>query len=176
MNETAPSFGARLALAWKILSDSTLAARLSAPPPAPAPPQEPKLEAPPLQQASPDSALQLLGLLQQEGRFIDFLQEDVSQYSDAEIGGAARVVHQGCQKVLQQQFEIEPISNKEEGSRMTLETGFDANEYRLTGNVVGEAPFTGTLSHRGWRARRVELPKLSSNHNVNILAPAELEL
>jgi hypothetical protein len=32
---------------------------------------------------------------------------------------------------------------------------------RLTGNVVGKAPFKGTLSHRGWRATDVRLPQLA---------------
>ncbi|MEN9437490.1 MAG: hypothetical protein RIR09_2145, partial [Pseudomonadota bacterium] len=43
-----------------------------------------------------DAALQLLGLLQREARLIDFTQEDIRAYSDADIGAAARVVHAGC--------------------------------------------------------------------------------
>ncbi len=31
---------------------------------------------------------------------------------------------------------------------------------RLTGNVVGEPPFNGTLRHHGWRVREVKLPEL----------------
>lgn len=48
--------------------------------------------------ASTDSALQLLALLQKEARLIDFLQEEVSQFSDEEVGAAARVIHSGGQK------------------------------------------------------------------------------
>jgi hypothetical protein len=61
---------------------------------------------PPLRETSPDSALQLLALLQQEGRFMDFLEENVTAYSDAEIGGAARVVHEGCRKVIRDYLQL----------------------------------------------------------------------
>jgi hypothetical protein len=176
MTESALSFTARLALAWKVLLDGAFAARAQSadqPPPAASPAPAPP---PQLHSAAPDAALQLLGLFQQEGRFIDFLQEDVSHYSDTDIGAAARIVHQGCQKVLQQHFDIEPIGQQDEGSRLTLQAGFDATAYRLTGNVVGQAPFSGTLSHRGWRASDSRLPKVADGHDVAVLAPAELEL
>jgi len=177
MAESALSLTARLALAWKVILDGVFAARAqtasqAAEQPAPASPAPP----PQLHSAAPDAALQLLGLLQQEGRFIDFLQEDVSQYSDADIGAAARVVHQGCRKVVQQHFDIEPISQQDEGERLTLDAGFDAAAFRLTGNVVGEAPFKGTLNHRGWRATDSRLPKVAEGHDVAVLAPAEVEL
>jgi hypothetical protein len=42
--------------------------------------------------------------------------------------------------------------------------------------VVGKAPFTGTLSHRGWRAAKVTLPQLAESHDARVLAPAEVEL
>jgi hypothetical protein len=129
-----------------------------------------------LQEAGPDAALQLLGLLQQDGRFIDFIQEDIAGFSDAEIGAAARVVHEGCRKVLREHFTLEAVRTESEGTRVTLETGFDATALRLTGNVVGEPPFTGTLTHKGWVAMETKLPKLAAGHNVNILAPAEVEL
>ena len=174
MTEKALSLSARFGLAWKILTDGVFAAQISK---HETPAQPPVAQPPPqLHSAPPDSALQLLGLLQQEGRFIDFLQEDISQYSDADIGGAARVVHQGCRSVLQKQLQIEPISAQDEGSRLTLEAGFSASEYRLTGNVVGQAPFTGTLTHRGWRATAINLPKITDGHDVRVLAPAEVEL
>ena len=136
----------------------------------------PKPEPVILKQASPDAALQLMGLLQQEARFIDFIEEDVNAYSDAEIGAAARVVHKGCQKVIQTHFKLEPVRQEAENSRITLSKGFDASAIRLTGNIVGSAPYTGNLVHRGWRATKVKLPKLAEEHDVNIVAAAELEL
>jgi hypothetical protein len=129
-----------------------------------------------LQETGPAAALQLLGLLQRDGRFIDFIQEDVAGFSDAEIGVAARVVHDGCRKVIREHFTLEPVRGEAEGARLTLEPGFDAASLRLTGNVVGDPPFTGTLAHKGWVATETKLPKLAVGHNVNILAPAEVEL
>jgi hypothetical protein len=129
-----------------------------------------------LQTAGPDSALVLLSLLQKEGRFVDFLQEDVSGYSDQEVGAAARVVHEGCQRVLREHLSIEPVRQEAEGSAVTLAKGFDPAAVRPTGNVVGEPPFTGSLVHRGWRAVDVRLPKVASSRDVRILAAAEVEL
>jgi len=145
------------------------------------PPEPPELAMPPapvaqLQDAPPDSALVLLGLMQKEGRFVDFLQEDISNYSDHEIGSAARVVHQGCQRVMGEYLSIAPVRDESEGSRVTLGKGFDPAAVRPTGNVVGDPPFTGALVHRGWRAVDVRLPKIASSRDVSILAAAEVEL
>ncbi|KAA6185637.1 DUF2760 domain-containing protein [Thiohalocapsa marina] len=129
-----------------------------------------------LQKGPPDSALVLLGLLQNEGRFVDFLQEDITCYSDQEIGAAARVVHQGCQRVLRENLTIAPVRDEAEGTRITLPKGFDPAAIRPTGNVVGEPPFSGSLVHRGWRAAEVRLPRVASSRDVRILAPAEVEL
>mgnify|MGYP002757956745 FL=1 len=78
--------------------------------------------------------------------------------------------------MLREHFTIEPVRVEAEGSRITLEEGFDAASVRLTGNVVGQAPFKGTLSHRGWRATKVQLPQLAEKHDARVLAPAEVEL
>ena len=185
-----PSFGSRISLAFgvffKTLGDAGFAARVrddgvgpaAAPTaaPAPAPVAAPAPAAAPLREATPDAALQLLSLFQREARLIDFTQENLSGYSDADIGAAARVVHEGCSKVLREHFTIDAIRTEAEGSRVTLPEGFDASAVRLTGNVVGKAPFTGTLSHRGWRASSVRLPKLAEAHDAKVLAPAEVEL
>lgn len=129
-----------------------------------------------MKESSPDAALQLLGLMQQEARFIDFIEEDIAAYSDTDIGAAARIVHDGCHKVLSAHFELEPIRTEPENKRITLPTGFDPSAIRLTGNIVGKPPFTGALVHRGWRVTNVKLPKITENHDVNIIAPAEVEL
>ncbi|MBY4711569.1 DUF2760 domain-containing protein [Burkholderia cepacia] len=144
-----------------------------APAPAPAPVKAP---APQLREASPQAALQLLGLLQRDARFIDFVEEDIAGYADAEIGAAARLVHDGCRAALREHFTIVPVRDEAEGSRVTLPAGFDATAVRVTGNVVGSAPFTGTVSHRGWRVADVRLPKLTGSHDASVVAPAEVEL
>lgn len=182
MDAPTPSLGRRLWLAfgvfWRILLDADLARdirqlvqRGGLPATAEAPPSPPRLL-----EVPPNSALQLLGLMQQEGRFIDFLEEDVQSFSDAEVGAAARVVHEGCRTAVREHFTIVPIRAEEEGASLTLSAGFDASMVRLTGNVVGEAPFTGRLVHRGWRASEVRLPKVVASHDLGVLAPAEVEL
>lgn len=159
------------------------AAPSAAPAPAPAPAVSAPAAAPvaPVAPATPKeadttAALQLLSLLQREARLVDFVQEDIAAYSDAEIGAAARVVHEGCRKVLREHVSLAPVRAECEGSRLTLAAGFDAAAVRLTGNVVGQAPFTGTLAHRGWRATEVRLPQLAEGHDAHIVAQAEVEL
>ena len=178
-----PSLGRRISLAFgnffRTLSDADFAGRVERIDQVvvqPKPAEAPKPAAPVIKEASPDAALQLLSLLQRDARLIDFVQEDLSGFSDAEIGAAARVVHDGCRKVLAEHFTIASVRTEAEGSRITLNAGFDAAAVRLTGNVVGAAPFNGSLSHRGWRATEVRLPKLVGSHDATILAPAEVEL
>lgn len=180
-----PSFFRRIPIAlgafFSILSDAELAARVEglrqgpdlAPAAAPAPPA---VTPAPMREATPDAALQLLALLQRDARLIDFTQENLGSYSDADIGAAARVVHEGCAKVLREHFTITPVRAELEGSRITLNEGFDARTIRLTGNVVGQAPFRGNLSHRGWRVTETRLPRLAESHDASVLAQAEVEL
>jgi ABC-type anion transport system duplicated permease subunit len=129
-----------------------------------------------LKESTSDAALQLLTLLQQDARFIDFVQEDLTGYSDADIGAVARVVHEGSKQTLNSYFTFEAIRSEDEESRITLAEGFNASEVRLTGNVVGDAPFTGTLVHKGWKVTDVKLPKLAEGHDTSIVAAAEVEL
>ena len=184
--DAAPSFFKRIPIAFgaffNSLSDPVYAGRVlglrggAAPATSVAPAPAPVVEAAPLKEATPDAALQLLALLQRDARLIDFTQENLSAYSDADIGGAARLVHEGCVKVLREHFTLAPVRPEAEGSRITLNEGFDARAVRLTGNVVGQAPFQGALSHRGWRATEVRLPKLTEQHDATVLAQAEVEL
>lgn len=185
MSDPVPSFAARFALAFvaffRVLFDGAFAAGVervrSGALPAPKEKEPEKLPPPPkVEEVKPTAALQLLGLLQREGRFVDFLEEDVTSFSDADIGAAARVVHQGCRKTLREHFTLSPVRTENEGERVTLAEGFDANAIRLTGNVVGKAPYTGTLQHRGWKVVEIELPKVHAEHDASVIAPAEVEL
>lgn len=187
-NDAKPSFFRRIPLAFgaffRTFSNVDYATRIDSlrqdvePAPAPAKPLEepPKAAPPPLKEATPDAALQLLSLLQRDARLIDFAMENVTSYSDADIGAAARIVHEGCRKVLNEHFTIAPIREESEGSKITLNEGFDAATIRLTGNVVGKPPFRGSLSHRGWRVTDTRLPKLTESHDATVLVPAEVEL
>jgi hypothetical protein len=127
--------------------------------------------------ASPRAAIQVLSLLQREGRLIDFLQEDLGQYQDAQIGAAVRNIHQGCKAVLADLLELKPVMEETEGTEVAVGPGFSPEAVRLTGNVSGDPPFRGTLRHRGWRAVRVQLPEaVAQTRNEWIIAPAEVEL
>jgi Domain of unknown function (DUF2760) len=184
-------FFTRLWFAWlcsfRVLFDGDFAARafaLTEPSPKPEPEPKPKLEPKPepKKAAEPsgppptDAALQLLALLQREGRFVDFLEEDVASFPDADIGAAARVVHAGCRKALRDHVKLEPVRTEEEGTKLTLESGFRSEEVKLTGNVAGKGPYAGTLRHRGWRAQDVTLPTAVEGHDARIIAQAEVEL
>lgn len=169
----APSFFARLALAFRVLGNASLAQKLVAlEAPAPAP-EKPGAPAPEKIHAS---GLAVLALFQREGRLIDFLQEDVAAYSDADIGAAARVVHAGSRKVLQQYLTVEPALAGAEGDTVTVPAGFNAERIRLTGNVAGQPPYKGTLKHHGWFATKVNFPAPSASLDPRVLAPAEVEL
>ncbi|TMX56314.1 DUF2760 domain-containing protein [Vibrio alginolyticus] len=126
--------------------------------------------------ASTDSAMQLLSIMQQEARLIDFLKEDLTSFSDEEVGAAARVIHTGGQKVLNDYVTLAHVRNEDEETRITVEEGFNPQEIRLTGNVTGSAPFNGTLVHKGWKATSMTLPKLAENYDASVIAPAEVEL
>jgi hypothetical protein len=186
-----PSLLRRIPLAFGalfgVLANADLAARYAAlrdgavPTPTPAPAPAPATAAPAprasvLKEPGPDAALQLLALLQRDARLIDFVGEDLGGYADAQIGAAARLVHEGCAKVLREHFSLVPVRDEAEGSRVTLPAGFDAAAVRVTGNVVGQPPFAGSLTHRGWRVTEVRLPKLAEQHDARVVAPAEVEL
>lgn len=124
---------------------------------------------------SPDAAVHLLSILQRKGRLIDFLNEDIQQFEDAQIGAAVRTVHAGCKTALDEILDLEPVMDDAEGSAVTLASGFDAQAIRLTGNVEGDPPFTGSLRHRGWRVARIELPE-RMNDTDDVVAAAEVEV
>jgi len=118
-----------------------------------------------------------LATLQEKGRLIDFLMDDIAAYDNAQVGAAARVVHQGCRAALQENLKIYPIRDENEGSSVTVAAGYPADEYRLVGKIGGEPPFTGTLVHRGWKTESVKLPRIvRTGDRLPTLAPAEVEL
>ncbi|TVR99688.1 MAG: DUF2760 domain-containing protein [Rhodospirillales bacterium] len=120
----------------------------------------------------------LLALLQEKGRLVDFLMDDVAPYTDAQVGAAARVVHQGCKAVLKEHFAIRPVREEPEGSAVTVEADHPADQYRLVGTIKGAAPFTGRLVHRGWKADAVKLPRVlrPAGDRLPTIAPAEVEI
>lgn len=123
-----------------------------------------------------DRAVQVLALLQRDGRLIDFLFEDVSPYPDAQLGAAVRTVHESCRKVLERYFELEPIFTSEEDQPVQVQPGFDAASIKLVGNVSGQPPLRGLLRHRGWRVKQAKMPSLPEGVDRTVVAPAEVEI
>ncbi len=117
----------------------------------------------------------LLGIFQEKGRLVDFLMEDITPFSDAEVGLVARAVHQGCKVALNEHFQIEPISAVAEGASITVPAGSAADEFCLVGNLAGEAPFTGKVVHKGWRTTSVKLPRVLNADRLPPIAPAQVE-
>jgi len=134
-------------------------------PAAPAAPSEPAEYA----------ALRLLGVLQEEGRLVDFLQENIAPYSDQQVGAATRGIHESCAKALRSCVTLEPVLPGREDEPVTVPAGFDPAAVRLVGNVQGEPPFTGTLRHAGWRVTRIVIPE-RKGLDPRIVAPAEVEI
>lgn len=120
-------------------------------------------------------ALQVLGLLQKEGRLIDFLREDVSGFSDADIGAAVRPIHAGCKKVLDEYFVIRRVMEQAEGDTVTIESGFDASAIELYGSV-GDPPHNGSLIHGGYYADETKLPTVPEGADPNVIVPAQVEV
>jgi hypothetical protein len=130
----------------------------------------------PVAQYHRDGALSLLALLQREGRFVDFVRDSVDGASDADIGAAAREVHRGCRKVMDQHLSFEPVMPGNEEEKVSVPKGFDPAEVRLIGEAKGEPPFRGTLRHHGWRVVDAKLPTLAEGIDRTVIAPAEVEL
>lgn len=118
----------------------------------------------------------VLGLLQREGRLIDFLREDIAAFDDAQVGAAVRPVHEGCRKTLEEYVTLEAVRPEAEGARVTVPPGFDASAIRLSGNVRGNPPFKGILRHHGWRVSKLNLPDRPAAHASDVVAPADVEL
>jgi hypothetical protein len=126
--------------------------------------------------ASEIATVQILGLLQREGRLIDFLQEDIEPYEDAQIGAAVREVHHGCRTALKEVFGLSPVLQAAEGSQVEIEEDFDSSQIKLVGNIRGNPPFKGTLRHCGWKFTKLHLPEWTASEKTDVLAPAEVEI
>ncbi len=147
--------------------------------PAEEPKPEPPPPPPPLSKPEPtrSEALTLLAVLQREARFVDFIKEPISEYTDAQIGAAVRSVHQDCAAVLNRLFAIDTLKSDAEGAKMEVPAGFDPAQIRLTGNVPEHGPFRGTLCHAGWKATRCEIPQWNGREeSALVIAPCEVEL
>lgn len=162
------------------IAKALLNAPAPAPAEAPAAPVAPRPEPPPRPEPRrqvQSEAITLLSALQREARLVDFLKEDLTGYSDDQIGAAVRAIHQDAGKVLDRLFALQPVVAGEEGTPVDVPGGFDAARYRLTGKVSGNAPFRGTLRHHGWEAAKCEIPQFTGNESsARTISPAEVEV
>jgi hypothetical protein len=160
-------------IAEKLVKPSAPVAQATAP--AAAPVSRLKEAGPPVKESF-DRAVQMLALLQRDGRFIDFLAENISPYPDAQLGAAVRSIHETCRKVLDDYVKLEPILNSEEDQPVSVPAGFDPAAIKLIGNVTGELPVRGVLRHKGWRVKEINLPSLPQGAGRMVIAQAEVEL
>jgi len=123
-----------------------------------------------------DAHLRLLALLQQSGRLIDFLKEDISSFDDAQIGAVVRDIHLNCSKTIEELVTIRPAIEEIEGQSITVAAGYDPLKIKLTGNTAEGPPFSGVVVHRGWKAHKISLPKKSGEQANEIVAPAEIKV
>lgn len=136
----------------------------------------PKPEKTPTSKPAQSEAITLLAAMQREARFLDFVMEKLDGYDDAQVGAAARTVHDECAAIIERFFDVQPLRNEGEMSQITIETP-DAALVQLVGDVSGEPPYTGRLTHHGWVAKKCDLPKWSGNPDAAlVLAPAEVEI
>ena len=133
-----------------------------------------KAAPPPKPQAGPaDGAVQILSLLQRDARLVDFLMEDISAYSDEQVGAAVRDVQAQSKQSLERYLQFQPVIDGVEGTYTKTE-GIAQGAIKLIGNVPanGKAP-GGLLRHKGWQAAKVDLP---ASVPGTVLAPAEIEV
>ncbi|MEM7354350.1 MAG: DUF2760 domain-containing protein [Acidobacteriota bacterium] len=128
-------------------------------------------------EAKRSAALTLVSTLQREARFLDFVMESLDAYDDSQVGAAARDVQRDLGSVVRRIFAPEPLRSEAEGSSLQVPAGFDPGRFRLTGDVAGEPPYSGTLQHHGWQAGQCEMPAWSGDAEAAmVLAPAEVEV
>lgn len=154
------------------LSTETISELGLAKPQAAAP--KPAAAAPAVRSTS-DGALQMLAILQRDSRLVDFLMEDISGYSDDQIGAAVRELHDQCRDSMGRYVTLQPVIDGVEGTFAKAPSA-DPNVVKFVGNVPAKPPSGGTLRHKGWRAAKVDLPSVPAKLDVTIIAPAEIEI
>lgn len=131
---------------------------------------------PKLIDSSDASHIRLLGILQQSGRLIDFLKEDITGYSDEQVGAAVRKIHEDCSKSLEDIVTIRPLMEEMEGTTVRIPAGYDPAAIKIVGNIKGEPPYEGILMHKGWKAHKRSLPKKAEEKVGDVIYPAEVEI
>ena len=118
-------------------------------------------------------AIFTLNLLQREGRLIDFLQEDISSISDAQVGAAVRQIHTQSAETIEKYFKLRAISEVPEGTETELPKNLEPSTIRLTGSTEQGAN-KGVVRHKGWISSEQSLPQQVGSRNQSVVCPAEI--
>lgn len=123
-------------------------------------------------------AVTLLSALQREARLVDLIQEPLGDYSDEQVGAAARDVLRDCRSVLERLFALRPVLDEVEESEVEASADLGPARLRVRGSSSSEGESVrGRLVHPGWEAGRCELPQWSGDTNDQlVVAPAEIEI
>lgn len=120
-------------------------------------------------EAPKDCRLEVLALLQEKGRLVDFFQEEIASYPDADIGSCVRKIHEDCRKTLEETVALRPVVEEKEGAPFTVQPGYDPRAIKIVGNAAGAPPFKGIVRHSGWRATK-------PGKEAFVIYPAEIEV
>jgi hypothetical protein len=177
-------FGLACRAFWAALRGGETAQRIEA---ALAPPALPKKDTEALPQPQPveprpaaaarSEAITLLAALQRESRLVDLVKQPLEQFSDEQVGAAARTVLTEAANVLDRFFALVPVVAQQEGTTLQLPAGYDPGLYKVSGVVSGSGPLRGQLVHHGWKATMVKLPTWTGSREAAlVVAPAEVEV
>ena len=123
-----------------------------------------------------DNTVQVLKVLQRDGRLIDFLMEDISGFSDEQVGAAVRDVHKGCRNAINEYFEIVPVFEGAENTKISVESDFDRNAIKIVGKSAEKQTILGILRHHGWKLNKNKLPEVLASKDSDIIMQAEIEV
>lgn len=120
-------------------------------------------------------AVTLLATLQREARLIDLIQEPLDQYSDAQVGAAARPCLSQCRATFARIFDLRPLLTQSEGQSVEVPESASPLRYQWVGDAAA-GKRSGTLVHAGWQANRCELAQWTgSAEDANVIAPSQIE-
>jgi hypothetical protein len=137
----------------------------------PSKPAEPPPEQKPAEPRNP--AVTLLATLQREARLVDLVREDLDQYSDAQVGAAARPCLQQTGAVLERVLGLQPLLDASEGDSVQVGEHPSPTRYQWLGESSAS---TGKLVHHGWQATRVELPTWTGDaDDAGVIAAAQIQ-
>ncbi|MCY2983454.1 MAG: DUF2760 domain-containing protein [Planctomycetota bacterium] len=120
-----------------------------------------------------NEGLTLLSALQREARLLDLVCESLDQYNDAQIGAAARDVLRDTRKTLDRMFGLRNLVESPEGETIAIPSNPSPVRWRIVGKESGKS---GTLSHPGWQATKLDMPQWSGGADDSmVIAAAEVE-